>query len=98
MKNKGFRKNLIILLTTVFFIFTSSTVFSASACKGGSKSQCGVSDCTWVNGYKKKDGSKVKGYCRSKSKSSKNNKGKEKKKESKVKDKSKKQEKAAKNA
>jgi len=36
-------------------------VFSASACKGMSKSKCGAEseNCTWVNSYKKKE-SKVK--------------------------------------
>lgn len=70
MKNhKSFRKGLIVLLAVFFLILTSNSVFAASSCNGLSKTKCGISDCTWMNGYKKKDGSKVKGYCRTKAKS-----------------------------
>jgi hypothetical protein len=41
---------------------------AASACKGLEKAACGKkADCTWVEGYTKKDGAKVSGYCRTKS-------------------------------
>lgn len=41
----------------------------AKDCKGLSKTQC-TSDnsCSWVNGYKRKDGVKVKSFCRTSAK------------------------------
>ena len=39
----------------------------AAQCKGLSQSQCGsTSDCTWVNSYTTKSGTKVAAYCRAK--------------------------------
>lgn len=40
---------------------------AASACKGIKKNACGTSDsCGWVEGYKTKTGTSVKGHCRAK--------------------------------
>lgn len=44
---------------------------AASACKGSEKSACERrDDCSWVKGYKRKDGVQVAGHCKSKPKSS----------------------------
>ena len=52
----------------------------AAECKGSSKSSCSTnSSCTWVKGYSKKDGAKVRGYCRSKGKAGDAKKSKDKK-------------------
>ena len=55
------------------FVAASAMLFavgsaSASACKGLEQAACGKkSDCTWVEGYQRKDGAKISGYCRAKS-------------------------------
>jgi hypothetical protein len=61
-----------IAITTAFVAASAMLVAvgsaSASACKGLEQAACGKkSDCTWVEGYKRKDGAKVSGYCRTKS-------------------------------
>lgn len=44
----------------------TSSAFAASACKGMEKRQCeGKSDCTWVDGYTRKDGVTVASHCKS---------------------------------
>ena len=64
---KKFSKT-IFVLAIVFSFMTGSVI--AAECKGSSKSSCSAnSSCTWVKGYSKKDGAKVRGYCRSKGKS-----------------------------
>ena len=56
----------------------------AASCKEMSQSKCDKSDsCSWVNGYKTKSGTKVKGYCRNKAKSSSDSKDKKDKKDKK---------------
>jgi len=45
------------------------SAWAESACKGMAQSGCEeAADCLWVGGYEKKDGKKVAGYCRTKSK------------------------------
>lgn len=40
---------------------------AAADCKGMEKNRCESNgSCTWVDSYKRKDGVKVEGYCRSK--------------------------------
>lgn len=40
----------------------------AASCKGKTKSACSsATDCSWVDGFKRKDGVKVSAHCRSKS-------------------------------
>ena len=47
----------------------SNSAIAASSCKGKSQSACSSSDnCSWTKGYKKKNGSKVAAYCKSKPK------------------------------
>lgn len=44
----------------------SGPILAESACKGLEQRQCeGKGDCTWVNGYTRKDGVKVASYCKS---------------------------------
>lgn len=58
----------LILLIALLALGTNNAV--AAGCKGKSKSSCSSdSSCTWVSGYTKQDGSKVKGYCRTKGQS-----------------------------
>jgi len=58
------------LLTSILSIFIAMMFsFSAQAasCKGKSESSCSAaSDCSWVSAYKRKDGVKVSGHCRTK--------------------------------
>ena len=55
-------------LTAALFaasLFLLAPTALAAECKGQSKSACGrMSACTWVDGYTRKDGAKVKAYCR----------------------------------
>lgn len=54
------------LLTAVLVLFSvlGSNAYAAQ-CKGMKKTQCSASNnCVWVDGYKRKDGKKVKSYCR----------------------------------
>ncbi len=51
----------------LFVILGQISLFADSPCKDLSKDQCEAnSDCTWVSGYKKKDGTTVNPYCRAK--------------------------------
>ena len=53
----------IAALFAVMFSFSAN----AASCKGKSRSSCSAnSDCSWVDGYKRKDGVKVSGHCRAK--------------------------------
>ncbi len=79
----------IVSLLLAFGIFTAPAQ-AASQCKGISKTACATStSCSWVKGYKRKDGAKVSGHCRTNKKAAKE-KTKIKKKETKAKAKSKK--------
>ena len=54
-------------LISIFVFFATGSLFADSPCKGLSESSCNSNnDCTWVNGYKKDDGTKVDDYCRAK--------------------------------
>jgi hypothetical protein len=38
---------------------------AASQCKGMAQSQCGSNDdCSWIDGYTRKDGREVRGHCK----------------------------------
>lgn len=57
-------KTLVTTLLAVMALSLSSLGYSKN-CKGESQSACGKSSsCSWVDGYKRKDGKTVKGYCR----------------------------------
>ncbi|MFT5706316.1 MAG: hypothetical protein ACI9ES_000588 [Oceanospirillaceae bacterium] len=53
------------LMTFVIFLTFSTTVYAASSCKGQSQTACLENDrCSWINAHLRKDGKKVKAYCR----------------------------------
>jgi hypothetical protein len=55
-----------LLAAAVFAATFAVGVQAESACKGLEKRQCeGKGDCTWVDGYTRKDGVKVASYCKS---------------------------------
>jgi len=48
-------------------LILNTAAFGASSCKGLTKTKCsGKSSCSWVDSYKTKNGTRVKGYCRAK--------------------------------
>ena len=63
-----FLKFSVIALALVGSVAVSSSALAASACKGLDNSSCSNnSSCGWVDGYERKDGRKVKAFCRTKS-------------------------------
>lgn len=56
-----------ILLSGVCALaFSATAVQAASECKGLPQAECEAkSECKWVEGYTRKDGKEVSGYCRS---------------------------------
>jgi len=53
----------ILLFSSIWAV----SAYAASPCKGLSKTRCGTqSGCSWVDSYKTKSGTRVKGYCRAK--------------------------------
>ena len=70
---EGIRMNLVNALSrylkflSLFVVLSAFSIpaQSASQCSGKSSSSCSASgDCSWVEGYKRKDGVKVKSHCR----------------------------------
>lgn len=54
-----------LLAAAVFTTVFSGQLLAESACKGLDQRQCeGKSDCTWVDGYTRKDGVKVSSHCK----------------------------------
>lgn len=67
------KKHSITLATLILSTALGLGAMSAQAasCKGAAKSACeGKGDCSWVKGYKRKDGAKVAAHCKSKPKKS----------------------------
>lgn len=63
-----------ILLTSLCLLAfgLSPAHAKAKACKGLSQTACATNDdCSWVKGYKRKDGVKVSSFCRTKAKGAK---------------------------
>lgn len=61
------KSSVMAILAFLVSSLLSVSSISANDCKGLSESQCSSNDdCTWVKGYKTKDGVKVDDYCRSK--------------------------------
>ncbi|MES9957979.1 MAG: hypothetical protein ABW086_13075 [Sedimenticola sp.] len=57
----------VLLLGALLFSVTGS--LQAAECKGLSSKQCAAdAACAWVDGYQRKDGRTVSGYCRTKPK------------------------------
>ena len=64
-----FRISTLILTAVISFALLGAGNAQAegSSCKGKSRSACSsASDCSWVDGYTRKDGAKVKSFCRAK--------------------------------
>lgn len=60
--------NKVALLSSALILAVAAAPVGAdSACKGLEKRQCeSKADCTWVDGYTRKDGVKVASYCKGK--------------------------------
>jgi hypothetical protein len=68
MSHQLFVKLLPAVIASLFFLMQGNVY--AAECKGSSSGACSSNPaCSWVSGYSKKDGSKVRGYCRTKGKS-----------------------------
>jgi len=70
MKNRSKTKvtHTFLLAATLGSLLASVPASSASLCKGLENSACAAkSSCGWVEGYERKDGRKVKSFCRTKS-------------------------------
>ncbi len=63
---KTIKQRVLALVLPVFVaMMFSFSAEAASSCKGMSQSSCSAaSDCSWVSGYKRKDGVQVSGHCR----------------------------------
>ncbi len=60
------KKILLVSLTVLSLLGLSGITQAASSCQGKSKTACGTAkSCTWVEAHKRKNGAKVKAYCRS---------------------------------
>ena len=63
------KTNIVVSLTTAaaLLVTLGSQVTYASDCKGLEASNCAAkSSCSWIDGYTRKDGRKVKSFCRAK--------------------------------
>ncbi|HFC52900.1 MAG TPA: chromosome partitioning protein ParB [Gammaproteobacteria bacterium] len=62
-----FRKISVIAAAFILALALSAPAVGASPCKGLTKGRCTAkASCSWVDSYKTKNGTRVKGYCRSK--------------------------------
>jgi hypothetical protein len=49
----------------VIALCAADPVLAGSACKGLEEAACkGMADCTWIDGYTRKDAKKISGYCK----------------------------------
>ncbi|MEW8689544.1 MAG: chromosome partitioning protein ParB [Candidatus Thiodiazotropha endolucinida] len=63
-----FIKKTILNIVVISLLIFHPAAHAAKQCKGLSKPSCNASgNCTWVNSYKTKTGTKVGAYCRTKS-------------------------------
>lgn len=68
MKTKTNFVRTFLLTATLAGVSVSGQVSAASACKGLENAACNSNtSCGWVQGYERKDGRKVKSFCRTKS-------------------------------
>lgn len=66
MSLNGFGKSLLTLSLVSTLAIAAPSAYSASACKGLDESACHQTpSCSWVSGYKTKNGNSVSAYCRS---------------------------------
>jgi len=68
MKTKNSIVRTFLLTAAVAGVSFSGQLSAQSACKGLENSACSANaSCSWVEGYERKDGRKVKSFCRTKS-------------------------------
>jgi hypothetical protein len=66
MRTPSFRLPQVALIPVAAIAISAGPVLAESACKGLEQVVCeGNGSCTWVNGYTRKDGKQVSGYCKS---------------------------------
>ena len=66
MRSRSFRLPRVALCSAVLIVVSAGPVLAESACKGLEQAVCeGNGDCTWINGYTRKDNKQVSGYCKS---------------------------------
>jgi len=59
-----------LVAISLVMLLSTAQVNAASQCKGLENSACNQNaSCGWVNGYERKDGRKVKSFCRTSNKS-----------------------------
>ena len=67
MKTKTQIAHTFLFTATLAAVFISAPASSANLCKGLESNACTTNlSCGWVEGYERKDGRKVKSFCRSK--------------------------------
>ena len=67
--SKGFLLSAIAAGAVVLMSVGSPAIAADGACKGLAQAKCeGASSCSWVKGYKTKEGKNVAAYCRTKGK------------------------------
>ncbi len=65
MRTPSLRLSHVALLSAALVAVSAGPVFAESACKGLEQAICeGKGDCTWVNGYTRKDGKQISGHCK----------------------------------
>jgi hypothetical protein len=66
MRARRFRLPQVALFSIALIAISAGPVLAESACKGLEQPVCeGNGDCSWVNGYTRKDGKQVSGHCKS---------------------------------
>ena len=65
IKKNTLKQRVLALVLPVFVAMMFNFSADAASCKGKSESSCSADkNCSWVSGYKRKDGVKVSGHCR----------------------------------
>jgi len=66
---KSFPRTALLTSILAFSVTASGSAIAASQCKGLDNAACDAgSQCSWVEGYERKDGRKVNAFCRTKAK------------------------------
>lgn len=66
---KNVLRSIAFMTVATFGLAISGQALAASQCKGLDNGACdSTTACSWVNAYERKDGRKVNGFCRTKSK------------------------------
>ena len=65
INKKTITQRMLVSVLSIFVAMMFSFSANAASCKGKSQSSCSAdNNCSWVSGYKRKDGVKVSGHCR----------------------------------